>query len=101
ASASGIVSTGLMQEGSRSTPPSALAVRREFRSPSGERSVQAGREPEEREEPLGLQEERELTQPIALGLDDHERPGLVAAVGARLVLPPRRRAVRRPDGDEA
>ena len=57
--------------------------------------LEAGGQPEQREQPLGVEEERELDDPAVGDLEDLQRPGVVAASRlARLVLPERRRAVR-------
>ena len=56
---------------------------------SGALGVEARRQAEQREERVGVEEERELGDPAALELQHLERPRLVAAVRARLVLPER------------
>src|SRR5690348_4358912 len=56
-------------------------------------SGQPGRQPERREDPLRLQEERHTADPPARHLMHLERPGHVPARRVRLVLPPGGRAV--------
>ena len=56
----------------------------------------AGRQPEEREQRVGVEEERELDDLAVLDLEHLERPRVEAAARlARLVLAEGRRAVRR------
>src|SRR5215204_6666259 len=56
--------------------------------------VKLEREPEEREERLGVEEEAELDDLAVLDLEHLQRPRLIAVAAlARLVLPERRRAV--------
>jgi ABC-type transporter Mla MlaB component len=55
-----------------------------------------GRQPEEREQPFGIEEEVEPGDPTARDLEDLERERLVAPIrSARAILPERGRAVRR------
>src|SRR5262245_66658394 len=48
--------------------------------------VEAGRQPEQREHALGVEEERELLDPAVLDLQHLQRPRLVAAALGRPVL---------------
>lgn len=54
-----------------------VAAERETGSPSG---VESGRQAEQREEALGVEEERDPRDPIALELEDLDRPGREPAV---------------------
>jgi len=49
--------------------------------------VDGRRQPEQREEPCRVEEERDPGDPVALDLEDVEGPGLPAATRCRLVLP--------------
>src|SRR5437588_10075427 len=56
-------------------------------APTGPESIQVRGQPEEREDPLGVQEERDLADAVLPQLEDLERPRVVAAARlARLVL---------------
>ena len=64
--------------------------------------VEPGREAEEREDTVGVEEERQLDDPAVRDLDHLQRPRVVAAAGlARLVLAEGGRAVRRARRDHA
>ena len=79
----------------RGATPELLGPAHARRPRAGLLGLEARRQAEQREDPLGAQEERELADPAVAQLDDLQRPRLVAAVRARLVLAERRRAVGR------
>ncbi|MEA2518930.1 MAG: hypothetical protein QOF49_1010 [Chloroflexota bacterium] len=64
----------------------AVTDARPARMRDGRSSVEAVGEPEQRKEPLGVEEERDAGDPIALDLEDLDRPRSPAATGSRLVL---------------
>src|SRR4051812_15946477 len=64
-------------------------------------SVEMQWQTEQREQRLGREEERQLPDPAVAQLEHLQRPRLVAAIRARLVLPERGRAVGADGRDDA